>query len=179
MSLKNTENSYGVVTKWLHWTVSILVISLVIAGFSFDFINDKPTLHQVVMLHKSFGLIVLGLMVLRLLWRWQNTRPTLPGPMPLWEVILERSTHFLWYVVLLLMPLSGWMMATAAGKAPNFFNWVALSMPGVAKNDGLKHFAHETHEILAFVIVALFILHVAGALKHHFINRDNVLRRML
>lgn len=177
--LKNTETTYGSVAKWLHWLIFFFILGLLIAGFSLDFISDRPTKISVVVLHKAFGLTVLALVVLRIFWALSNIKPKLPTSIPAWQRFGSTSVHYVLYVLMLAMPLSGWMMATAANKAPSYFGLAVIPMPFVPVDKDLAKFANTSHWLLAWLIVGFVSLHILAALKHHFINKDNVLKRML
>jgi cytochrome b561 len=179
MAFKNTRYAYGSVAKFFHWTVSIFVITLLIVGFTMvNFIADKPLKYLIFDWHKIFGLTVLCLVTLRLLWRWFNVTPKLPERMPLWEKIIERLVKFALYLALFLMPLSGWIFSSASGYPPKLGSFT-LNMPFISENKLIAKQFLSIHSFLAFTIIILLLLHIVGALKHHFINKDNVLRRML
>lgn len=174
----NTTSSYGPVAKFFHWLIFLLVAGMLLMGYLMDDISDK-TLHGNVMnIHKLLGLLILALMVLRLLWAIINVKPALPFNTPLWQQWLERGMHFLLYLVLLLMPISGWVGSVAGGRPPHLagFNF---SLP-VAQNKSFGHFLfHQIHDNLAIIIIVLVSLHMCAALYHHFIKRDAILRRMM
>src|SRR5947209_8543351 len=111
--LMNTENDYGSVTKFLHWLIFFVVISLLIVGFLMDGISNKQIKIEAFMLHKTFGMIVLALMAFRLVWTSVNPRPMYPITTPFWQRIATRTVHALLYILLIAMPLSGWIMSTA------------------------------------------------------------------
>ncbi|MEO9462381.1 MAG: cytochrome b [Marinomonas sp.] len=163
----------------LHWTTAIIVITMIgLIAFGSD--NETPLGNQAVNLHKVLGIAVLGLTIVRLGWRLTHRPPALPSTMAPMLRILARVTHVLFYVVLLAMPLSGWWMTSAfpkrhpidAGLFEIPFLPVTMSMESAGT-------AHSVHEAGALLITGLIVLHVAAALKHHFLNRDGVLQRML
>ena len=178
MTLTNTNQSYGSMAKFFHWLIALLVIVLLLAGYFMDQIGDKSIKLQVFNLHKLFGLAVLALITLRLLWRLANPVPLLPPEMALWERTLEKSVKLFFYIALFIMPLSGWIFSTAAGHAPRIGNFI-LAAPFVPKNKVLADQIFNIHSIFAIIIIGLLCLHIAGAFKHHFINKDNILLRML
>lgn len=168
---------YTKLTKFLHWSIALVVICLL---FSF-FLDDVPKTSKAtaIMLHKSFGLTVLGLMLIRFIWILHTGRPDLAPDSPRWERVLAHIVQRSFYLFLIAMPLSGWMMSTAAGHPPVYFNLYTLPFPGIAPNEGLGGLFFDAHKAIAFILIGLLILHVAGALKHHFIDKDHVLKRML
>ncbi|MNR19385.1 hypothetical protein D3C85_1361730 [compost metagenome] len=129
--------------------------------------------------HKAVGLTILVLTLGRIGWRLANPLIALPAEMPKWERILSRGTQFLFYAVLLVMPLTGWLASSAAGRDISWFGlfqWPLLPIGGGREAAGQFM---DVHEIVAKLLYVLILLHVAGALKHQFINRDNVLHRMI
>jgi cytochrome b561 len=128
--------------------------------------------------HKSFGMTILMLAALRLLWRLFNRPPELPAGMSTVEKRLARATHVLFYVFLFVMPLTGWMMSSAKNYSVSWFDqftWPNLIVPNERAFDLLR----TTHDTLSWLLFALALLHILAALKHHFWNKDGVLKRML
>ncbi|NKB47214.1 MAG: cytochrome b [Legionellales bacterium] len=179
MNLRNTLDRYGSISQGFHWLVAFLVIGMLIGGFFMGSIANDAVRAQVYMLHKSTGLVVLFLMGLRILWVLGNVKPTTPPNTPLWERIAEHSVHGLLYLTLLGMPLSGWIMSTAANKSPTLYQWFTLPFPGIPVSETLAKIANSIHLTLAWIVIGLLIIHIAAAIKHHWMDQDNVLRRML
>jgi cytochrome b561 len=128
--------------------------------------------------HKSVGMTVLMLAILRLLWRLKNPPPPLPSGMSRIEQIGARATHLVFYVLLFAMPLTGWMMSSAKNYSVSWFGlftWPNL----IGKNEAAFDFLRTTHDTLSYVLFAVAVLHILAALKHHFWDRDDVLVRML
>jgi cytochrome b561 len=124
------------------------------------------------------GLTVLSLVILRILWALTSIKPGLPEIMKPWERYSERYLHFTLYLLLLIMPLSGWLMSTAAGYAPSFFGLFSIPMPRISHNENLAGFAGEIHYKVAWLLILLVSIHILAAFKHHFIDKDNILKRM-
>jgi len=199
MSLNIASSTrYTSVAILLHWILAVLALTMVAVGFwMHDAIQNpatRPLALQVFPLHKATGITILALTAVRLLWRLTHPAPPLPQRMAGWEKLVARTSHWLFYLLLFAMPLSGWIYSSAGySQAFNTFIRVPLSyfglftvpdFPGVAaqpdearKAIGLT--ALGAHFYLAWVMLALAGLHVAAALKHHFVNRDDVLTRML
>jgi cytochrome b561 len=152
---------YGAVSKLLHWLVAVLVFTQLAIGKFFEVDPARPgeTLFN---LHMTIGLTVLGLMVVRLTWRLGDTVPPLPRTTPRWQRMAARSIQGSFYVLLFALPISGWL----------------LSLPKALDPHG-KDVVKEVHEVLGNVLLVLAALHVGAGLKHHFIDHDNVLSRML
>jgi len=178
MALKNTAEQYGSLSKFFHWTVAIMVVALLTVGFIMDDISDKALKMQVYNIHKLIGLSVLLLMIMRLLWRLNNVLPEYPPTVPKWARKAARATHDLLYLVLIIMPLSGWIMSSAAGHPPHLGSW-SLGIPGLTANKTLAQYGNSLHYVLAWAIPSLILLHIGAALKHHFMDKDEVLLRML
>lgn len=170
--------SYSTGFKWLHWVVACLVLGML--GFGF-FLSDlpgsfKPTAY---MLHKSTGLTILALMLIRLVWVIILGKPKLPSDIPKWECFLASSVQYALYVFLICMALSGWLMATASNKIPVYFGWFRVPFPALSPNERLADWMYSTHGVIAWILLGLVGLHIAGALKHWLIQKDDVLDRML
>ena len=169
---------YSAVAQGFHW----IVAGLVAAQFTLAWLADDLPLgmRKLALLarHKSFGMTILMLSVLRLLWRLFHRPPELPAGMSKPERFLARGTHLLFYILLFAMPLTGWMMSSAKNYSVSWFGrftWPNLISPNEQAFDLLK----SIHETLSDVLLAVVILHIVAALKHHFWNKDDVLIRML
>ena len=178
MPIRNTQDHYGSVVKSFHWLIALLVIAMLIIGVSMGYIDNKALRSEVYAFHKSLGLTILGLMILRLFWRLGNPTPSLPSHLPAWQRFGARFSHVLLYLTIILMPISGICMSTAAGYPPKFFGLFTVAAP-ISKSKAISSFFADMHEVLAWIIVALLVVHILAALKHHFIHKDHVLRRML
>ncbi|MBX3708334.1 MAG: cytochrome b [Gammaproteobacteria bacterium] len=178
MSMRNTTTSYGSVTKLFHWLIFLLVLAIIPLGYTMGSIQDKVLRSQVVNIHKLIGVSILILMLLRALWALNNIKPALPFQTPNWQRWVERCMHVVLYVGLIIMPLSGLIGSVAAGKPPQLGS-IRIEFP-VALNKPLAEFMFEyIHEPLALILIALISIHIFAALYHHFIKRDDILRRMM
>jgi cytochrome b561 len=186
MALRNTTQRWGVVAQTFHWVIVALLIVQVTLAERADELTGIRKL-GVLAYHKAFGITILGLVVLRLLWRSVNTHPALPDDLKPYERRLARFSHAALYLLLFAIPLSGWMMSSARGFPVSWFGfWFParwsrfFQLPDlVPKNHSLYEALVMTHVTLVCVLAAVVALHLAGALQHHFIRRDDVLRRML
>ena len=172
------RNRYSTVSLILHWLIAALVITQ-IALISAHEATDGPISREFVNIHKSVGLSILVLTLIRLGWRIANPAIPLPAETPRWQKVLARANHVLFYVLLLAMPLVGWAASSAAGRDIvwfGLFEWPLLPIGGGRETAGQLM---DVHEAAAKLLIFLVVLHVAGALKHHFIDRDNVLHRMI
>lgn len=179
MALKNTEDNYGRMSKSLHWLVSILVIALLIVGAVMGDIPVKPLKGLVYTLHKLTGLIIFFLMIFFAIWSAFNTKPKYPEAMKAWELWLAKFVRISLYSFVIAMPLVGWIFSTAAGHPPSLFGIAELPAPFVPASKTLVSIGKELHEIIAWIILCLIVVHTAGAFTHRIIYRDNVLQRMM
>ena len=179
MTWKNTRDRWGPVSQLLHWVIVLLLLVLSTIGLLLDSLPVSPKYFWVFDLHKSTGLTLLALVVLRIGWRLYAGAPTpLPGT-PTWQARAASVTHGLLYALILAMPLSGWLYDSASGLRP--LRWYGLvEVPKLsAPDEGLRELGHTAHEWLFWVLVALVIVHVAAAFYHHIFQRDATLQRML
>lgn len=178
MQLKNSSERYGAIARIFHWVMALAIFGMLAVGFIMTDLPMNPDKFRVYGIHKSVGALILIAALLRLLWRLINLVPPLPAHMPLWERLGAHGSHIALYILLFIMPLSGWLMSSAAGFPVSVFGWFTLPNL-IAPDKALQELLVEVHELLAFAIIGLVTLHAAAALKHHFIDKDNVLRRML
>ena len=178
MAVRNSPRRWGSFAQLLHWVIVALILLQVTLALIAD---DLPLgMKKLAMLarHKSVGITILGLAVIRLLWRWTNPTPALPDGLKPYERFLAHFTHAALYLLLFAMPLSGWLMSSARGFPVSWFGLVQLP-DLVPKSRPLYEALLETHDLLALGLGAVVLLHVAAALKHHYFLKDDVLRRML
>lgn len=156
----------------LHWAIALLIVGNVIGAFVAEDL-PKAEAQMIMNLHKATGLLVLALTVLRIVWRLTHKPPPYPREMKGWEVTLAKGVHTLLYVLMVAIPLTGWLFVSAAsgGKPIDFYG--LFGWPGVplAQSRDTAGFVKEFHEIFAFALIGLWVLHVAGALKHMFADR--------
>ncbi len=178
MPIKNLADRWGGVSITLHWLTALMIAGLVVVGLLMQELGNSPTKIQIYGLHKSIGLTVLALTVLRLLWRLFAGVPEPVAGMPRWQRWASGATHGALYVVLLAMPLSGWLYNSASGFPLKWFG--LFKLPKLSGYDAqVKAFALEAHETLFLVLVVIVGVHALAALKHHYFDRDRTLARML
>jgi cytochrome b561 len=169
---------YAAPAQIFHWVIAALIVTqFVLARTALDLPLGA---HKLALLarHKSVGMTVLMLAVLRLLWRLRHPAPSLPAGMKPVERAAARATHVAFYVLLFAMPLTGWMMSSAKNYSVSWFGlftWPNL----IGKSEAAFDFLKDTHDTLSDVLFAIAVLHILAALKHHFWDRDDVLLRML
>jgi cytochrome b561 len=167
---------YDRVAVTLHWTIAILIIVNLTIG-----LLHESLLKGTIPLHKSIGMLVLLLSVARLLWRFTHRPPPLPATVKAWEKGLAHAVHWLLYALMILIPLSGWVFTSASpNRHPlGFFGLFPLPMFPVTQDKALSSVIAERHEQLAYLMIALLLLHICAATKHRFVDRDRTLDRML
>ena len=177
MPFRNTTRSWGSLSKAFHWLIVLLIINQWWIAERADELKGLAKL-EALGTHKSFGMTILMLAVLRLLWRLMNPTPELTSETKPWERALARISHVSLYVLIFAMPLTGWMMSSAKNYPVSWFKM--FQFPDlVAPAEQTFHQMLDLHHLLFKVLVGVALLHVAGALKHHFIDKNDVLRRML
>lgn len=181
MRWRNTNDDWGALAKAFHWLIALAIIVNIPLGLWADSLSLSTTKVEAFYWHKSIGLTILWLAVLRLLWRFTNPTPRLPEHMPRWERTLAHGSHFLLYVAMIAMPISGWVVNSAANFPLDLYGFIPVPdlVPGTMNEEAIEDIAGAVHYWLFILICALLAAHVAGAVKHHLIERDDVLRRML
>lgn len=178
MPLKNTQNRFGVVAMLFHWVMAIIIIVMI--GLGLYMVNLPVSLQKFKYYswHKEWGVLVLMLATLRLAWRFCNAKPALPSHMPAWEQFAAHSVHYVFYGLMFALPLTGWLLSSAAGLSVSFFGWFVLP-DLVAPSETTRQLMTAIHKWLAYGLIAAILGHLGAALKHHFIDKDDILRRML
>lgn len=169
---------YGAAAQLFHWTIAALIVVQFALAWSFDDLPNGLRKLKLIALHKSFGMTILMLAVLRLLWRLGHAPPPLPAGMSPLERRLARASHAALYTLIFVMPLTGWLMSSAKHYSVSWFNlftWPDL----IGKNETAFEVLRTTHDVLSNCLLALAVLHLLAAFKHHFWNHDDVLVRML
>lgn len=178
LPLRNTERSYGLISQVFHWLIVVLVIVQYIWAWRIDEIDGLRARLELVTQHKTFGMTILSLAVLRLLWRLFNRPPPLPARLPRWEQLAAHGSHWLLYGLIFAVPLSGWAYSSAAGFGDYW--WGPVDFPSiVAKSEALEDLFGEMHEWLTTALAVVAIGHALAALRHHFWLKNDVLKRML
>jgi cytochrome b561 len=163
-----------------HWLIALLIIGNLIGGFTHESVS-KEMMPVVMGLHKASGITILFLSLARLGWRLTHRPPPLAATVKVWEKGLAHATHWTFYILMLAIPLTGWLMVSAgARKWPlSWFGVFDIPFLPVAQDKAAADTYAERHEFLAFLIIAMLVLHIAAAIKHHFFDRDDTVARML
>lgn len=177
MIFKNTSKRFGLVSICLHWIMALIIIGMIILGL---YMTDMPISVQKLTFygwHKEFGILILMLIILRLTWRLSNVMPTL-ADLPSWEKNSARLVHWIFYLFLFLMPLTGWLLTSSAGLPVSFFG--LFTLPNlVSVSEANRHVFTTMHQWIAYTLIGVICLHVGAALKHFFIDKDTILQRMI
>lgn len=177
MSVWNTRERFGSIAIFFHWVMAILILGMIGFGWYIANVADKTQRMTFIGWHKEFGVLVLMLALLRLIWRMVNVTPELSDSIPYVQRIAARSVHVVFYVLMIAIPLVGWLMSSAAGYPVSFFGLFTLPSLLSANKEWAELF-ETIHGWLAYTLLVLIGLHVAAALKHHFIDKNDILRRM-
>jgi cytochrome b561 len=179
MSLKNTAQRWGSMSKSLHWLIALLILALGIVGLTMGELPKTPKYFWVYTLHKSIGITVLVLVALRLGWRLYAGAPEAVPGTPSWQERIASFTHWLLYALMFALPLSGWLYDSASGLRP-FKLFGLVEMPKlVAPSEQASQVSHAIHEWGFWALILLVLAHAGAALFHHIHQRDATLARML
>lgn len=173
---------YDTVAITLHWVIALAIILMLVLGNVMEGLPDSIKFSAYAF-HKSLGISILALSIFRLIWRFLTPPPALPSGMKSAEKILARGAHWALYFLMIAMPLSGWLLVSASRKYPTIFFGLGevpfIPMPAGIDGKATAKAIGEMHELFANGAILLLLLHIAAALKHHFITKDNTLTRML
>jgi cytochrome b561 len=177
MALHNTSSSYGSIAKIFHWGMVAIFIGLFIGAYIMMDMPSSDSKFFIYAMHKSFGVLVLILAAMRLIWKLFSIAPHPATGTPNWQVFLAKLAHFGLYILMFAMPMSGYVMSTAGGHPVKLFG---LDLPAlIAHNPEIAKLARNGHTWISYAILALVSIHIIGALYHHWIQKDKTLERML
>ncbi len=177
MQWRDDRQSWGLVTRLLHWLLAAALLTLLGLGLWMVRLDYYHPLYQrLPEIHRGLGLLLALPLLFRLLWRSFNPRPRLSATPA--ERMLAQSIQALLLILPILMVISGYLVSTADGRPLEVFGWFEVPAPGL-EIENLEDKAGEIHAWLGYLLLGLILLHVTGALKHHFIDRDDTLVRML
>jgi len=185
MTLRNTATSWGWPARILHWSMAALMLFMLGLGLYMTRLDDVFARFALTQTHKSWGFVVFALACVRLAWRLSNREaPRDPPGMKPWERALARLSHWGFYLLMVALPLSGWLMASASPLQDSYgvrnmvFGLFELPDPFIPGDKGVEAAFKLIHNAAALALGLLLVLHVGAALKHHFVLRDDVLKRM-
>jgi cytochrome b561 len=176
--LRNNDDSWGVAAKLFHWVMAALILAQIPLGLAAANWRVSPMKLNLFFWHKSTGMLILALLALRLLWRLANPTPALPAGMPAWERAGARLSHFLLYVLMIALPVTGWIVNSASNVPFRIF-WLIPLPAIVAPDKATADLAALVHRGLFALLAPVLVAHIGAALQHHFVKRNTVLTRML
>ncbi|WP_193161696.1 cytochrome b [Microbulbifer hainanensis] len=179
MSVRGSKTQYGWLAIVLHWLMAPAIIGLFFLGWWMRSLTYYDAWYREgPILHKSIGILLLAVLLVRLLWKLMDRSPAAEAGTPRWQALAARLTHVALYALLLVIMTSGYLISTADGRPIEVFDWfsVPATIQGIVHQEDI---AGQVHKFLAWSLMALVSLHALAALKHHFIDRDATLRRML
>ncbi len=182
---KEPVSRYNNIAISLHWLMAFLIVGMLIVGkYLHQLEPTDPLRFELTQWHKTFGILILFLAVGRLLWRLTHKSPSHPANAPKWEHVLANISHFALYALMFIAPITGWMLVSVSTLNIdtllfNVIPWPHLPwLPDLADRESAESLIHEMHEMATGVLIVILLLHIAGALKHHFVDKDTVLTRM-
>ena len=176
--IRNSDQEWGAVAKALHWIMALTVLLMFVLGWMAVNAPMSPTKLQLFSWHKSIGLTLLALVILRLLWRLANKTPARPAGVSTMEYALAKIAHAALYLLMILMPMSGYVINSTANFPFRLFGWVRIPNL-IPANEAWQNVAENIHFILFCAFALLIVVHAAAAVRHHVIKRNSVLTRML
>ena len=179
MNIRNTTNGFGLVSIILHWLMALLIIGLFISGYYMVDLDYYSKWYNLLpWWHIAVGVTTFLLLLLRIAWRWTNPRPAALSSYHGWEKTAAGITHYAFYLLLLVISVTGYFITTAKGAPIDFFGWFDIpALIGLAA--GPAEWAGKIHEYAAYAVAVLFALHVGATVKHHFIDKDITFIRIL
>jgi len=176
--IRNDIESWTATAKLFHWTMAALIFAQIALGLAAVSWRISPTKLNLLVWHKSIGILILSLLALRLLWRLAHRPPELPWEMPLWERAAAHLSHFLLYAFMVALPLTGWVIASASNVPFKIF-WT-IPLPAITAPDkAVADLFATVHGWLVTLFALVLFAHIGAALRHHYVKKDTVLTRML
>jgi cytochrome b561 len=175
----HSASEWGWPAKIFHWLGAVIIAVLLVHGWWMTHITPRPDRLANYAWHAALGYDLLALTLLRLLWRWLNAVPELPSDLKPWERLSARAGHIALYVLMLIVSVTGWMVATTF-RTPMVSDLFGISVPAIvtAVDRSTREWVEGSHKVLAYLLTAIIVVHIAGALRHHLIKRNDILRRM-
>ena len=178
MRLKNPPDRWGAISQLLHWTTVLLIVVMAWIGLRMGDMPNGPDKIATYAMHKSIGMTILALVIVRIGWRLYAGAPAPVAGTPRWQHGIASLTHLGIYALLLAMPISGWVLNSSSGFPLQWFG--LFNLPAIAgKDQGLHALAEQVHEWLFWTLVLVAVAHAAAAIHHHLFLRDDTLARML
>ena len=178
MKLRNTRTEFGLISKILHWLIATIMISLIVIGWYTSGLDEETVLYwRMLDLHITLGLAMFMLFLIKVTWKIYSPNPDYIPGLASWERITARSVHWFFIIAIGLIPLIGFLYAASDGEPINIYDF--FEIPDIGSfTKSVRHTLHDVHMYLAYTGAALIVVHITAALKHHFIDRNDTLRRM-
>jgi cytochrome b561 len=175
----NSKTKWGWPAKTLHWVAAVMILLLLGHGWWMTHVTPRPERLANYAGHSALGYDLFVLLVLRLLWRWFNLVPELPLDLKPWERLAAHAGHISLYVLMFIVSLTGWLVATTF-RVPMTKDLFGIDVPPLVTtvDRSVRQWIEGSHMVLAYVLAAVVLVHIIGALRHHFVKRNDVLRRM-
>lgn len=177
VTLRDNRQHFGAMSIINHWVIAVLIIGMLGFGLYLDALGQGPEQRALLQIHKAIGVIVLVLVVWRVLWRLSNGFPDDVAQMPAWQATAAKAVHYGLLTAIVLMPVSGYVTSTTGGHAVSMFG--LFTLPALPENETVSAAAADIHAVVAYCLMGLITVHVLAALKHHVIDRDPTLLRMI
>jgi len=179
MRFTNSVSNYGLVSKLLHWGIALSIIGLIWLGwYMVDLTYFDKWYNQSLALHKALGMLVLGLVLILYVWKIISSSPSFAASVPAWQRIAATMMHYVLMFLMIVIPLSGYLVSTSAGKPVSFFGLFDVP-PMFEKDDATRDLVIVLHFYLAYGVGVLVLGHAGAAIKHQLIDRDGTLARMI
>jgi len=177
--IRNTTTSWGWPAKFFHWVAAGAILLLLIHGWWMTHMTPRPERLANYAWHSALGFDLLALMVLRMMWRWTNQVPAQPQDSKPWERLAAQLGHASLYLLIFVISLTGWAVANTF-RTPITKDLFGIPLPRIVGTieRSTRTLIEETHVVLAYVLAVVIVVHIAGALRHHFWKRNDVLRRI-
>lgn len=160
-----------------HWTIATLIIVMLAIGLYMGGLPRGPERLELIQIHKPIGVIVLFLGISRVLWRLFSGFPGEISALPAWQTIASKSVHYMLLTAIIIMPFSGYISSPTGRHPVSFFGF--FDMPALPENKGISGITGEIHEITGYILIGILSIHILAALKHHILDKDATLRRMI
>ncbi len=177
VTYRNAVSRYTKGAIWFHWVIAACVIANILIVELTESLS-KPERRAWMGTHKAIGIAVLVLTIGLIVWRLGHRPPPQPATMKRWEIVLSKTVHFLFYFLLLALPLTGWLFISAGGRGIDFFGLFAIPALPVGDSKNLLDLSENAHKLLGNAMLYLGILHILAALKHQYIDRDGLMGRL-
>ncbi|MBF0108959.1 MAG: cytochrome b [Magnetococcales bacterium] len=176
---RNSEDRYGTLARLWHWVMFALLVGMIVLGLWMTGLTyGDPWYHRAPALHEGLGIMTFVAFALRLSWRFFDPPPPLSCGIPRWQRLLAHGTHWVLYALMGVIPVSGYLITTARGEGVAVFGW--FSIPALfPSRPGMEDLAGSVHLVLALALAGLALMHATAAVKHHVIDRDDTLVRMV